>query len=46
MMSRTGHAQMRRALCMPALVALRHNAAVKVFERASNFHSKRHELLN
>ena len=31
MMSRTGHAQMRRALYMPALVALRHNAAVKVF---------------
>jgi transposase len=31
MMSRTGHAEMRRALYMPALVALRHNPAVKVF---------------
>lgn len=31
MMSRTGHAEMRRALYMPALVALRHNPAVKLF---------------
>jgi transposase len=31
MMSRAGHAQMRRALYMPALVALRHNEAVKTF---------------
>ena len=31
MMSRTGHADMRRALYMPALVARQHNAAVKVF---------------
>ena len=26
-----GHAEMRRALYMPALVALRHNPAVKIF---------------
>lgn len=31
MMSRTGHAEMRTALYMPALVALRHNPAVKIF---------------
>lgn len=31
MMSRTGHAEMRRTLYMPALVALRHNPAVKIF---------------
>lgn len=31
MISRTGHAQMRKALYMPALVAARHNPAVKVF---------------
>ncbi len=30
-MSRTGHAQMRTALYMPALVAQRFNPAVKVF---------------
>ncbi|MCW7542079.1 IS110 family transposase [Aquabacterium sp. A7-Y] len=31
MISRAGHAQMRRALYMPALVASRHNPAVKAF---------------
>lgn len=31
MMSRTGHADLRRALYMPGLVARRHNPALKVF---------------
>ncbi len=31
MLSRTGHADMRRTLYMPALVASRHNPAVKAF---------------
>jgi transposase len=31
MMSRVGHASMRKALYMPAMVALKHNPAVKVF---------------
>ncbi|WP_416136248.1 transposase [Aquabacterium sp. A7-Y] len=31
MISRAGHAQMRRALYMPALVASRHDPAVKAF---------------
>lgn len=31
MLSRTGHAALRRALYMPGMVALRHNPAMKVF---------------
>ena len=31
MMSRTGHADLRRALYMPGLVARRHNPALKLF---------------
>ena len=31
MLSRTGHAELRRALYMPGLVALRHNAAIRPF---------------
>ena len=31
MMSRTGHADLRRALYMPGLVARRHNPLLKVF---------------
>ncbi len=31
MMSRTGHAQLRKALYMPGLVSLRHNPAVREF---------------
>lgn len=31
MMSRTGHADLRRALYMPGLVARRHNPALKTF---------------
>ena len=30
-MSRTGHAQIRKALYMPALVALRHNPVIRLF---------------
>lgn len=31
MLSRTGHTAMRTALYMPAIVAMRHNLAVKAF---------------
>ena len=32
MMSRTGHASLRKALYMPGMVARRHNPALKVFD--------------
>lgn len=36
MMRRTGHADLRRALYMPGLVARRHNPALKIFEDRLN----------